>query len=189
MYVHGHLPHPHSPAGRRITHSDVKNAFAKKATGRYLTVAEGQKIADVAKTWIGTKYRAVGSASKKNVVADCSGAMHAIYEEAGFTYPYQSTASFEAFAKKSGRFMPSPGNVPQVGDVGYWRKWHRGHMVIYDPKANEYLTEEQLQKKARFHLSNTWLATGHGYVYQATPQSWFDKRYGAVKWYRYCLDK
>jgi len=152
------------------------------------TPEEGQKIVTVAITWIDTPYSQLGGHSKKGKFADCSGSTHAIYEEAGLPYPYQRTKDFADYAAKTDRFKPAPGNTPQVGDVGYWRNASEGHMVIYDDKAYEHLTKEQL-KKGGFAQANTWSATGSKHVYQATPQPWFDKKYGPVKWYRYCLDK
>ena len=157
--------HAAGPVG--ATKRDKKNPFDKHAlkhvaspalkrvTGRFITPEEGQKIVAVARTWIGTPYSQMGGNSKKGKFADCSGSTHAIYEEAGFPYPHQSTKAFADYAAKTDRFKPAPGNAPQVGDVGYWRNAKEGHMVIYDPNANNSLTNAHGNVETRSSVKST----------------------------------
>lgn len=99
--------------------------------GRFITEDEGWKVVNMAATWEGTPYRMVGAASEKSVLGDCSGSTNKIYVEAGFPYPYQTTASFAAFARTTNRFRkidPAKQKL-QAGDVLLWD----GHMAIYAP--------------------------------------------------------
>jgi RHS repeat-associated protein len=126
-----------------------------------ITAKEAQMIIQTAQGWEGTPYF-YGGKSKKG--ADCSGSTWAIYTEAGFPYKYLSSSSFPS----STRFLRSPNNIPQVGDIGWWN----GHMVIYDPAAGEG--------------RNVWSAFNtEGAPYGTAPLSWFSKKRGQVQWFRY----
>jgi len=112
--------------------SDTANTLGKDCVvGRFVTEDEGWKIVAIAATWEGTAYSLIGGASSKGVAGDCSGTTNKIYIEAGFPYPYQSTASFVAFANKTSRFrkIDLSKNKPQAGDILLWS----GHMAIYAP--------------------------------------------------------
>jgi RHS repeat-associated protein len=95
---------------------------------RPVTAAEGQKIADIASTWVGTKYVSGGTTKAG---ADCTGSTCSIYGAAGF--PYSNVAV-------GGRFSVGFPKVPefravsggwQVGDVIHFTH----HVAIYDPNA------------------------------------------------------
>lgn len=95
---------------------------------RPVTPAEGQKIADIASTWVGTKYVSGGTTKAG---ADCTGSTCSIYGAAGF--PYSNVAV-------GGRFSVGFPKVPefravlgawQVGDVIHFAH----HVAIYDPNA------------------------------------------------------
>lgn len=60
---------------------------------KQLTVDESQEIADAASEWEGTKYAtqkspSAGPNAEMGVKGDCSGIIHAAYEDAGYDYPY-----------------------------------------------------------------------------------------------------
>lgn len=99
--------------------------------GKFITEADGWKIIEAAKGWEGTPYSLVGANSVKQVGGDCSGTTNKSFTEAGFPYPYQSTANFAAYARTSNRFRKiDPAKQPlQAGDVLLWP----GHMAIYAP--------------------------------------------------------
>lgn len=99
--------------------------------GRLISEAEGWKLVNAAATWEGTPYRAVGGASQKQVAGDCSGTTNKIYVEAGFSYPYKTTAGFADYVMLTHQFQEIPAETAamQAGDVLLWS----GHMAIYAP--------------------------------------------------------
>ena len=113
--------------------SEKSNTQGKDCTlGRFLSETEGWKVVAAAAGWEGTPYQLVGSASVKGVGGDCSGTTCHIYKEAGFPYPYQTSANFANFANKTHRFREiniGGGETMQAGDVLLWP----GHMAIYAP--------------------------------------------------------
>lgn len=114
------------------TTSDSSQTNGKVCTvGRFITAEEGAKIVAVAATWVGTTYVLVGKDSQKLVQGDCSGTTYWIYQEAGFPYKYQPTATFPDYVTKTNRFRKiDPATQPlQAGDVLFWQ----GHMAIYSP--------------------------------------------------------
>ena len=116
----------------KSTTSEKSNTQGKECVlGKFISEEDGWKIVAAAKAWEGTPYDAVGAASVKGKRGDCSGTTYKIYVEAGFPYPYQSTAVFAEYARRSNRFrIINPAKVPmQAGDVLLWP----GHMAIYAP--------------------------------------------------------
>lgn len=112
--------------------SEKSNTQGKECSvGEFISEAEGWKIIEVAATWEGTKYKAIGGKSEKSVFGDCSGTTNKIFIEAGFPYPYKRTGDFEDYAAKSHKFRPIDVKKEpmQVGDVLLWE----GHMAIYAP--------------------------------------------------------
>lgn len=89
--------------------------------------------------------------------ADGSWFVWSIYQRAGYPYGYEPARTFP----NSERFRPSPGNIPQVGDVGWWKEF----MAIYDPNAPE----------------GTDLRTALGPLSHKA----LEKKYGLIKWFRY----
>jgi hypothetical protein len=101
--------------------------------GRFLTEDEGWKIVKIAETWEGTPYALVGKNSIKGTQGDCSGSSYKIYEEAGFPYPYQTSATIVPFINATHRFRKLSGQgseAPQAGDLIVWPG---GHIAIYTP--------------------------------------------------------
>ena len=133
----------------------------------FITVEDGQKIVKVARKWIGTPYLSKGITKKG---ADCSGAVNGIYTEAGF--PFDHCSSFDFV--NDNHFKPSPGNSPQVGDVGYWP----GHLMIYEENSGTTHKKE---------IANGWSASHPGGdAFDVARYQWFDTHYKAsVRWYRY----
>ena len=89
--------------------------------------------------------------------ADGSRFVWFMYHQAGFTYEYEAAKSFP----KSKRFEPSPGNIPQQGDIAWWKEF----MAIYAGNVADGKDLMTAQKK----LSHKEL----------------EKRYGPVKWFRF----
>ncbi|MFD1557417.1 NlpC/P60 family protein [Paraburkholderia silviterrae] len=110
--------------------SDNSNVDGKDCTvGHFISESDGQRIVALAAAWVGTPYRLLGAGSEIGVGGDCSGTTNKIFVDAGFRYPYQSTSSFAAFAKKTNRFrqIDLAKERPQAGDILLWP----GHMAIY----------------------------------------------------------
>jgi RHS repeat-associated protein len=124
----------------------------------FITPEEGQLIANEASTWVGTPY--VSPGNKKGVGADCSGAANQIYVNAGFKYVNTGSKGISSTAQ----FKPAPGNIPQIGDIGWWK----GHVAIYDPR----LDVDNL---------NIWTAFKPGRAYGKGNTDWW----GSPTWYRY----
>ena len=132
-----------------------------------LSAAEGQIIANTARSWIGTPYITPGITKAG---ADCNGTVYGIYNEAGFPIPHVSSSNYPTLSQ----FKPAPDNTPQVGDVGWWD----GHVMIYDPNAG--MTN-------RDGPANGWSASHPGgRPFDVAKYQWYDKHYGTkVKWLRY----
>ncbi|MGZ3240621.1 MAG: RHS repeat-associated core domain-containing protein [Burkholderiaceae bacterium] len=135
----------------------------------FLTPEEGQRIVDTAHTWMGVPYYDGGGSKSSRTKADCSGATWRIYQEAGFNYAYASSSALP----KNSNFKPSPGNMPQQGDVGQWN----GHVLIYDANAG---TIPGAPKG-----SDAWSARTNANPFGPAPVRWWIKTKGPVKWYRY----
>lgn len=167
----------------------VKEVRIDMSTGRFVTAAGGQKIADVAKNWWRADVPYVtGGKTKKG--ADCSGSVWAIYNEAGLSYgAYTNTAGFTNIVGTDSNFLKGKHyfkkvGAPQVGDVGVWSNGKsgndaRGHMAIYDTGAGK--TKKGL-------VGNLWSATHPGGdKFGPSRIDFFDHMsgYGSVTWYRY----
>ncbi len=121
------------------------------------------KITDEAKTWAGTPYRMIGSASVKGRGGDCSGSTWSIYSTAGFRYDYQSTSTFIQYVSQKRKFRELAASEKwQEGDILYWPN----HMAIYsafgkDP--NDGLTD-RINKQGLHWVqhNNMWTATHPG---------------------------
>jgi RHS repeat-associated protein len=97
---------------------------------------------------------------------DCSNLVHQTYKVMGLDYPYKTTKEFTS----STYFEPVTGET-QRGDIMLWRNSTGGHMSFYDPNPLE---------TGYYALG----ATSSGGVRYGDP-SWFTKRYGEPKYYRY----
>ena len=123
---------PDAETLEKSTTSEKSNTQGKECVlGNFISEEDGWKIVAAAKAWEGTPYEAVGAGSVNGKRGDCSGTTYKIYGEAGFPYPFQSTAAFAGYARKSNRFrIINPAKVPmQAGDILLWPK----HMAIYAP--------------------------------------------------------
>ena len=142
----------------------MSDAIALEATKTTdLTPEEGKRIVAAAATWLDTKYALMGAASSKGESgrADCSGSTWRIYEEAGFPYRYQATATFLNYVKDSGRFRElKPEEARQDGDVLFWP----GHIAI----SSSFTTADSqwanfTRKSKPQHVTNDmWSATHPG---------------------------
>jgi len=88
-----------------------------------ISVEEGMKIVNFARSWIGTPYKSAGIDSSG---IDCSHFVSAVYRQAGFDYGYAQTNEFPPGDKFN------PVSTPQEGDVVlFYHPIHQGHMGIY----------------------------------------------------------
>ena len=142
----------------RSSTSPAQEHQGKECTaGRFLTAEEGKKILEIAETWVGTPYSAIGARSEKGIKGDCSGTTNKIYTEAGHPYPYQRTADFIAFAETTNRFreIDLSRNTLQAGDVLWWP----GHMAIYAPfPDNHPRSDTRVSKGGKRKLNNMYTA-------------------------------
>lgn len=154
--------------------------------GHFLSEEDGWKVVEIAATWTGTAYAMVGAASKKLATGDCSGSTNKIYVEAGFGYPYQTTAGFAAYALKTNRFrkIDASRTPMQAGDVLLWQ----GHMAIYAPfRSDDPRYDTGLQKSGRKVFNNMYTAfnTRTGRPYGPSNIEWFRPSPPAPEVYRY----
>jgi len=125
-----------------------------------LTRSQQEAVQGAAQEWAGSDVPYVFGGKGKDG-ADCSGAVWAIYQQAGLQYPYLSSREIP----NSKYFARIPDDAsPVLGDLGVYP----GHVVIYDPNAGPG--------------KNVWSAfhTG-GPVFGAAASTWF----GKPAWYRY----
>jgi RHS repeat-associated protein len=96
-----------------------------------LTLQEGQKIVQIAITWIGVPYQDGAGAKSSRSGTDCSGLVWLVYREAGYPYPYRTTYYFSELTNefqidnKKAKFQFV--STPQEGDVVLFKR----HMGIY----------------------------------------------------------
>jgi RHS repeat-associated protein len=99
-----------------------------------LTLQEGQKIVQIAITWIGVPYQDGAGAKSNRSGTDCSGLVWLVYREAGYPYPYRTTYYFSELTNefqidnKKAKFQFV--STPQEGDVMLF-KGPPGNMAIY----------------------------------------------------------
>ena len=179
--------------------------------GRFITAAEGQKIADVAKLWadadtpysprykklLGVKILIPGSGGYaggkpvKGKGADCSGATWAIYKEAGLSYgSFLNSVGFMKLVATEGNFVKGTHffkevGAPQVGDIG---RWTNGL-----PKDKELghmaIFDPKVGKTTSGIVGDLWSASNpdSNRNFGAAHVSFFNGKhgYGMVTWYRY----
>ena len=203
---------PVATASKAVAPTPPVEAVKKEEDkGKFITAAEGQKIADVAKKWkdadtpysprytkllgvsilVRGSWKYAGGKPVKGKGADCSGAVWAIYKEAGLSYgTHTNTAGFPARVGTDAKFTKGTHffkkvDAPQVGDIGWWTNGKKdedagGHMVIFDPKVG---------KTDRGVVGNLWSASNSTSPrnFGAAHDSFYNGKhgYGTVTWYRY----
>lgn len=101
-----------------------------------INAQEGKRLVEIAITnAIGTPYSSPGGRLGEKGGADCVGAIHAIYQEAGLEYDLRSTSEFanslQAGQRNAGLFIPIDDTAKlQEGDIGLFKD----HMVMYGGK-------------------------------------------------------
>jgi hypothetical protein len=141
--------------------------MAAPETKPCISATQGMMITTEAATWKDTPYALVGNGSMKgkNGSGDCSGTTCKIYSVAGFTYDYQSTATFPQYALDSGLFCKlGPGEAMQDGDILYWSD----HMAIYSTftsiAESQYKTTPRTNKQGQpwTQYNDMWTASRPG---------------------------
>jgi hypothetical protein len=84
--------------------------------------------------------------------ADCSNLVHAIYERAGFTYPYSNSSELFRGIKEFRRVLH-----PQPGDLVVWR----GHVgIVISPVQHSFFSAMRSGRGVEFYDSPYWHARG-----------------------------
>jgi hypothetical protein len=84
--------------------------------------------------------------------ADCSNLVHAIYERAGFTYPYSNSYELYQGIKEFRRVLH-----PQPGDLVVWR----GHVgIVISPVQHSFFSAMRSGHGIEFYDSTYWQARG-----------------------------
>ena len=101
-----------------------------------LSQEQQTRLSSVARNWSSARVPYAPSNSPMAGInaslagADCSGAVYAIYNQAGISIPYSATEGFPRHPS----FTPLPsGSTPQVGDVLWWP----GHVAIFAGEVPE----------------------------------------------------
>ena len=143
----------------------------------FITLADGTKIAQEAKSWVGTAYsqnlRTIKINDKDKGGADCSGSTWQIYKTSGFLYSNGPLGSNIINENSTKGKLQIVSDSPQIGDIAKFSN----HVAIYDPTI-----ETQSYAKKRKVKNNLWTARGVGRDYSAGPIEWF----GRPTFYRYC---
>lgn len=97
---------------------------------------------------------------------DCSHLVHAIYERAGFPYPYSSSAELYAGIEQFQRVT-----APQPGDLIVWR----GHVgIVINPQKQSFFSAMRSGRGVEKYDSHYWRARGHYRCFRyikATPEA------------------
>jgi hypothetical protein len=89
---------------------------------------------------------------------DCSHLVHALYEQAGYSYPYASSLDLYNGAEKFIRVK-----VPHPGDLIVWR----GHVgIVVDPKEHSFFSSVSDGARTQYYNSPYWRARGHARFYR-----------------------
>ncbi|MES2821608.1 MAG: hypothetical protein V4812_21750 [Pseudomonadota bacterium] len=144
--------------------AELERNAACNAAIEGISKAQGQLVVEAAKTFVGATYFENGGSRSTEESMDCSGAIWLAYNKAGLPTSYYDSRSFPSNSK----FIRSPNNTPQQGDVGQWN----GHMLIYDEHAGSG--------------KNGWSARRPGINFSAQSTQWWS-HLGQVKWFRYRL--
>ena len=130
-----------------------------------ITSEEGRRITQEALSWKGTEYALVGAKSVKGHSGDCSGTTWAIFNAAGYPYPYQSAGTFSAYAVTSRNFRKlKEDEVKQDGDILYWDD----HIAIYSTFSSKleapFRTTPRINKKGQpwTQTNDMWTASHPG---------------------------
>lgn len=198
------------------TPSKTTNTAAKpdkpKATGRFVTASEGQKIVQVAKSWVGTPYASIGSIysggkSVKKLGADCSGSVWSIYKEAGFPFgrhghyfnsvafvdlvasdPHFIVAWFKDLVGADADFVKGQHffkqvSLQQVGDIGWWHNGKAGKAAAGHMSIYDPDSGPAPPNNVQ---GNAWSARDTGKNFSSVRYQWYDDIFKKpAKWYRY----
>ncbi|HVP49691.1 MAG TPA: RHS repeat-associated core domain-containing protein, partial [Candidatus Bathyarchaeia archaeon] len=102
---------------------------------KFISVQDAQQIVRIAALWASANTLYDGSkgrSSARGISGDCCGTTWGIYKEAGYEYEFKPaneefTKSLREGGENHDKLQVAPGNIPQVGDIGYYN----GHMCIY----------------------------------------------------------
>jgi cell wall-associated NlpC family hydrolase len=142
-----------SPAQTRETSGTVRRVQNGERRASTLTRDDGKEVVAVA----------LDEHVRMGRKRDCSHLVHAIYEQAGFSYPYASSRDLYRGTDDFRRVRN-----PQIGDLVVWR----GHVgIVVNPRQREFYS---------------FLRHGPG-VDEYDAQYW--KRRGPVRFYRYIKNK
>lgn len=126
-----------------------------------VSAQDGGKIVDKAPKWANTPYAPLGTplaglnaVPGKDGGADCSGSVHAIYVDAGYSYTYTNSGNFAASAANGSiPFKEVSESERQPGDVVLYP----GHMSIY---AGDGMVWSAHQTGVAFRISSVTVFRG-----------------------------
>ena len=148
--------HPSPPAQRTVTSSTVK--AAKQPASGLLTADEGLAVLGAA---LASRYRVEAH-------SDCSHLVHAIYEKAGFQYPYESSMDLYAGDGSFRRVLR-----PQPGDLVVW-PGHAG--IVVSPAQRTFFSALRSGLGVQAYDSIYWKGRGQArflrYVKAAQGRVW-----------------
>jgi hypothetical protein len=98
---------------------------------------------------------------EEGLAPDCSHLVHALYQQAGYPYPYVSSTDLYHGTGQAGHFLRV--HYPHPGDLVVWP----GHVgIVVNPRTHSFFSTTSAGAQTENYTSAYWLSRGHARYYR-----------------------